>query len=300
MNYTYSRYTENLPEEFSIRHKRTENTEKKNFHLHKQLEIIYALSGNLKCKFETGVVSIPKNGMILLNPMNLHYIFPEEGSGICDRFVLYFSSNYISYLSTPEVNLLECFLINQSGQPVVLSVPEEQTDRFMALLNNMETCHSSDTPASAYGKDLHTKLLLGQFLLLTNQLYFQQFGRRYSISFQNHSQLVYDICEYIGNHYNTPLTTEEIARHFLISKTQLYYIFKEVSGITVSEYITQYRITKAKDLLINTDYSIEMISEAVGYMNISSFSRLFKMKAGCSPLQYRKSMSSYFSHCNLR
>ncbi|MDD7637327.1 MAG: AraC family ligand binding domain-containing protein, partial [Clostridiales bacterium] len=60
----------------------------KNFHLHKQLEIIFALSGNLKCKFESGITHIPRNGMILLNPMNLHYIFPEEESGICDRFVL--------------------------------------------------------------------------------------------------------------------------------------------------------------------------------------------------------------------
>uniref|UniRef100_UPI003AB7AC7A helix-turn-helix domain-containing protein n=1 Tax=Eisenbergiella sp. TaxID=1924109 RepID=UPI003AB7AC7A len=79
--------------------------------------------------------------------------------------------------------------------------------------------------------------------------------------------------------------------HFLISKTQLYYIFKEVTGITVSEYITEYRITKAKDFLINTDLSVEMISQAVGYMNISSFSRVFKLKAGCSPLQYRKKHS---------
>nr|WP_294022338.1 AraC family transcriptional regulator [uncultured Lachnoclostridium sp.] len=96
------------------------------------------------------------------------------------------------------------------------------------------------------------------------------------------------MCEYIGNHYDTALITEDIARHFLISKTQLYYIFKEVTGITVSEYITEYRITKAKDFLINTDLSVEMISQAVGYMNISSFSRVFKLKAGCSPLQYRK------------
>ena len=285
MNQSYSRYTECFPEEFSIRHKITETTEKKNFHLHKQLEIIFALSGNLKCKFESGITHIPRNGMILLNPMNLHYIFPEEESGICDRFVLYFSSSYISYLSTPEVNLLECFLLNHSGQPVVLSVPDNQLEGFLSLLHRMEAYQNPDNP---YGQDLHTKFLLGQFLLLTNQLYFQQYGTPHSVSFQNHAQQVSDMCEYIGNHYDTALITEDIARHFLISKTQLYYIFKEVTGITVSEYITEYRITKAKDFLINTDLSVEMISQAVVYMNISSFSRVFKLKAGCSPLQYRK------------
>lgn len=284
MNQSYSRYTESFPEDFSIRHKITETTEKKNFHLHKQMEIVFALSGNLECKFENGVIYIPQNGMILLNPMNLHYIYPERDSGICDRFVLYFSSGYISYLSTPEANLLECYLLNHSGRPVVLSVPDDQLEAFLTLMGQMETCQDT---ARSYGRDLHTKFLLGRFLLFTNQLYFQQYGERDSVSFQNHSRQVSDICEYIGEHYDTPLSTEEMARHFLISKTQLYYIFKEVAGITVSEYITEYRITKAKNFLINTDLSVEIISQSVGYMNISSFSRAFKLKAGCSPLQYR-------------
>ena len=78
MDIPFSRYTEKLPEEFSVRHKITETTEKRNFHLHRQMEIIFALSGNLKCKFETGEIDIPRNGLILFNQMDLHYIYPEE------------------------------------------------------------------------------------------------------------------------------------------------------------------------------------------------------------------------------
>ena len=292
MNCSNTRYMENFSEEFSIKHKITENTEKKNFHLHKQLELVFALSDNLKCKFENGIVDIPENGMILLNPMHLHYIFSEKNSGICDRFVLYFSSNYISHLSTPEVNLLECFLLNSTGQPIILSIPNDRLKEVLSLLYKMNLYTNPENSESSfpdsYGKELHTRFLLGEFLLLTNQLYFQQFGFHNSSSFQNHSKLVYDICEYVGNHHDLTLTTEDIAKQFLVSKTQLYYIFKEVLGVTISEYITECRITKAKDLLINTDYSIEIISQITGYMNISSFSRLFKMKADCSPLQYRK------------
>ena len=42
MDIPFSRYTEKLPEEFSVRHKITETTEKRNFHLHRQMEIIFA------------------------------------------------------------------------------------------------------------------------------------------------------------------------------------------------------------------------------------------------------------------
>ena len=65
-------------------------------------------------------------------------------------------------------------------------------------------------------------------------------------------------------------------------------MFNEIFGIPVNEYITDYRIARAKDMLINSTYSVELISDLTGYATISSFSRLFKTKAGMSPLQYRK------------
>lgn len=288
------RYTETFPEEFSIKHKISSMTEKKTFHLHRQLEIMFALSGNLKCRFENDTVEIPRYGMILLDQMNLHYIFCEEGSGACDRYVLYFSSNYISNLSTPEVNLLECFLLSQKRRQYVLKVPDEQQNGFLSLLERMnEFQNNSDPTASqSFGWNLHTKFLLGQFLLLTNQLYIEQYGAAESPVRSMHTDLVYRIYDFIENYYRQDLNTDEIARQFGISKTQLYYIFKEVSGTTVSEYLADYRIAQAKHLLINTTHPVEMISQETGYGNLSSFSRVFKAKAGLSPLQYRKKYRS--------
>ena len=45
MDKAYARYTEKLPGEFSIKHKITEKLEVRNFHLHKQLEIVFAQTG---------------------------------------------------------------------------------------------------------------------------------------------------------------------------------------------------------------------------------------------------------------
>lgn len=294
MNQSYSQYTEKLPDEFSVRHKITQTTEKKNFHLHRQLEIIFALSDNLKCKFETGTVDIPKNSFILFNQMDLHYVFSQKNSGLCDRYVLYFSSGFIAPFSTPETNLLACFLMRPDSQPAVLTVPDDRLDMVLSILKAMEHCQirqTLDFPEN-YGAFLQTQFLLGEFLILINRLFYTQYPHLESPSMQNHIQLAYDIHEYIGKHYQDPLSTEDISKLFLISKTQLYYIFKQFSGMTVSDYITEYRITKAKDYLINSDYSVEIISQAVGYQNISSFSRVFKSRAGCSPLQYRKKTCS--------
>ena len=84
------------------------------------------------------------------------------------------------------------------------------------------------------------------------------------------------------------LAADSLAKHFHISKTQMYNLFKKVMGLTANDFLIECRITSAKNYLINTEYSVEMVGELVGYRNISSFSRIFKAVSGCSPLQYRK------------
>ncbi len=284
------RYTETFPEEFSIKHKVSSVTEKKTFHLHRQLEIVVALSENMACQFENGTVDIPQYGMVLLDQMNLHYIFNKENTGLCDRYVLYFSSNYISNLSTPEINLLQCFLLCQKRKQYVIRIPDERRNDFLSLLQQMDEFQNSpdSTAQQSFGWNLHTKFLLGQYLILTNQVYIEQCGTDSSAIRSLHSDLVYQIYSFIEKYYGEDLNTDEISRQFGISKTQLYYIFKEISGMTVSEYLVEYRIAKAKDLLLNSTHSVEMISQETGYGNLSSFSRIFKAKTGYSPLQYRK------------
>ena len=289
MKPAYSPYIERFPEDFSVKHKISEHPEKKNFHLHKQMEIVFCLSSNLKCKFENGIIAqVPKGGIILFGSMDLHYMFTENGSGLCDRYVLYFSSDYISRFSTPEINLLECFFLKKSNQPAVLSIPETQQTELLRLLEKMDYCENPPEGAPPpYGGALLTRFLLGQFLLTVNQLYFSQYGGR-SPSFHNHAELVYDIYEYIQKHYAESLSTDSIAKAFFISKTQLYNLFKEISGTTVTDYIQEFRLSRAKDFLINSELPIEIIGQSVGYDNLSSFCRAFKRQTALSPIQYRK------------
>ena len=58
-------------------------------------------------------------------------------------------------------------------------------------------------------------------------------------------------------------------------------------GMTPMQYITFLRITRAKELLRSTDYSIQEISSMVGYENPLYFSRIFKKQTGYSPSEYR-------------
>lgn len=296
MNPEYARYQENFPEAFSLKHKIAPRTEKRNFHLHTQFELIFTLSDNLICRQESGNYPIPGNSFLLLNPMSLHYIDYVRDSGPCDRYVLMCSPEIVSNLNLSGVNLLGCFL-RHSEDCVILRPSPEMLPDIRFLLDSMER-HSQELTSApgdsgvARLKRLYPQLQLCQLLILVNQLYFEQ-GREFgSARYQRHSQLVSRVCSYIDTHLEEELSIDDIARKFYTSKTTLYNLTREVLDMSLNDYISKVRINTAKSLLAGTDYSIEIISQKIGYASISSFSRFFKAKAGIAPLQYRKSQSA--------
>ena len=290
----YHQYHEFLPGDLNIQHKIAPATEKVTFHLHSHMEVIYTVSDNLMFYSEHSARHLPAGALLLLDSMCLHHIDYLKTGYDCDRYVLYFNPNLVLRMNTPEVNLLDCFLRCKEDGLILLPDPEEGS-RLAFSLERMLSCLSGHNlpvkgdPSSLPPMDrAFLRLELGQFLLQINRLVQKSLGAPESASYQAHSQTVSEICRFIDTNYAEPLSIDEISRKFLMSKTQLYNIFKEVMHMSVTDYLSHVRMTQAKSLLINTEYSLEIISQKAGYTNISSFSRVFKTKTGIGPLQYRK------------
>lgn len=80
----------------------------------------------------------------------------------------------------------------------------------------------------------------------------------------------------------------EAAEYFEMTLPAFSKFFKDQTGQNVMDYTIQLRIQKAKELLKTTDLPLKDIGEAVGYYNISSFTRRFKLNQGIAPSEYRK------------
>ncbi len=94
--------------------------------------------------------------------------------------------------------------------------------------------------------------------------------------------------EYLNEHFSEKTSLDELAARFYINKFYLTKIFKETQGITISGYILEKRITRAKQLLRFSDRTIEEIGGMVGMPEPDYFSRTFKKVEGISPREYRK------------
>ncbi|WP_419954573.1 response regulator transcription factor [Neobacillus niacini] len=105
---------------------------------------------------------------------------------------------------------------------------------------------------------------------------------------KTYSHLVTEAIEIIRKNYNRNITLEEICNQIAVSKNYFSYLFKREVGITLWNYLTELRLEKAKQLLIETDMKSYEISFQVGYENPSYFSMLFKKSESMTPNEYRR------------
>jgi YesN/AraC family two-component response regulator len=106
-----------------------------------------------------------------------------------------------------------------------------------------------------------------------------------------HSDVVFKVTNYIKRNCNEKLSLDALAREVYLSKSYLSSMFKEETGISLTEYITKVRIEKSKRLLTENSISISAIAKQCGFKDQSYFTKVFKKETGTSPKKYR---NNYF------
>jgi AraC-like DNA-binding protein len=94
--------------------------------------------------------------------------------------------------------------------------------------------------------------------------------------------------KYIAKNYKNDLDIDTICDEVSFSKYYFCKIFKEHMGITIHQYVNEFRVEKSKDLLTYSKLSINAIATAVGFKNTLTFSRSFERSMHMTPTEYRK------------
>ncbi len=111
-----------------------------------------------------------------------------------------------------------------------------------------------------------------------------------------HSQKTYGksivekVKTYIQENFMEDLSIHVLSEVAMVSPNYFSHMFKNEVGQNYKDYVKQVRMNHALDLVLNTDYSINSIAEAVGYNNIRTFTDAFKQTYGLSPTKYKKSL----------
>lgn len=97
-----------------------------------------------------------------------------------------------------------------------------------------------------------------------------------------------DAKQYMKQHFNEAISLEIISNQVGFNATYFSSLFKKETGKTFSEYLSQIRMEKAKELLKETNQSVATICEEVGYSDTKHFTKLFTKYTNLKPNEYRK------------
>ena len=109
--------------------------------------------------------------------------------------------------------------------------------------------------------------------------------QRFSME-QSESPHVAKIKRIVARHYHEQILFGRLAEEMNISRNYLSMMFKKETGVSFMTYLTNHRIGKAKELLLQRRHMVYEIAEMTGYQDAAYFSRMFKHVTGMTPVEY--------------
>lgn len=129
--------------------------------------------------------------------------------------------------------------------------------------------------------------------LIVHHLLFELYNASYNIAQAKaitpvQETTVNQAIKYIGDNYSKDLSIDSISSEMNFSKYYFCKLFKQHTGVTVHQYVNEFRVHKSKELLTYSKLSINAVAISVGFKNTLTFSRAFKSFMHMTPSEYRK------------
>lgn len=179
----------------------------------------------------------------------------------------------------------EPFIRSVSRKKILLSLNAEQFEKVRRDLDELVSYEDSDYGGNEIQKIAKTLYLLGYFseLIHNSHKIRQNMSRE-----QTETVSIVHTMEYIQSNYHEKISIETLAKIALMSRSTYFRQFKKLCKCTPQQYLTEVRISKATEMLENTDRSITEISQNCGFFDSSHFSHIFYAVKGIYPSQVRK------------
>ena len=243
-------------------------------HVHNKHELYFLEEGGTKY-FIGNEIYILKPGDFVFVPKDVFHMTDKFECDSHKRVLMVFDDDYIGEEYLKYIDFLK--------EKKCVRIPSSKLYRFFDVFAKLE--HESRHHSKDY-EELY-KLYLRELLVLISRYQsksedFDQLNESYS--------LVQKAAEYISCNYNSELSLELLSRKFSLSRSYFSRLFKEVTGVGVSEYINITRISAAEELLTRGDLSVTEVANRCGFNDSNYFATVFKKIKGISPKKFSLSI----------
>lgn len=259
------------------------------WHWHKELEIGILKKGRLQAAIDTERYDLKEGDGFFINSEVLHAIFDLEHTGSILRSMVFHPRLIGSSDSIFYQGYVEPLMKNSQFKGMIFKQENPgHAEQLEKLSHAISLCDRRPT-----GYELLTRSSLSEIILylFTAQHSVQ---KEFSETDRRNEARLRAMLGLIESRYQENITLKELADAAFVSKTECIRCFKAITGRTPIQYLKEFRIQKAAELLISTDMNISMAGEACGFLEMSYFTRCFRKQFNATPSEYRRRFQKQF------
>ncbi|MBB6633416.1 helix-turn-helix transcriptional regulator [Cohnella thailandensis] len=280
------------PLHFAYKRKSVNNEHRETFHSHLGVEILYIhqgrgtmIVGNVRYEIKPGMLCI-------FQPYQLHHLQFDysEGQAFERSLAIFEPTLFEAYFEKwPALHSFFAFIC-EGKLPYPCLYGVDVSDLLDTLFNDM-----NDKLSSLSETERHEEASLFLVLLFraVKQLWEKSSEQAAAYPARRKPYPVEKMLSWIEANYTVPFRLEEMAKSLHQSPYHLSHLFKEATGISITEYLATRRIHQSVLSLTTTNKPISLIAEEIGLTNCSYFCKLFKSRMGITPHQYRKKWAKH-------
>lgn len=251
-------------------------------HWHDEMELIVIQKGSGCVSVDFRSETVFAGDIVIILPGQLHSISQKESQPMEYENILFRPSMLISGAHDLCAENYILPLIHAQLSPDTFLTPEcSYYSESSACIREIDRLCASQPN----GYQLAVKGWLFQFLfyLICHQKEQPSFSRAQ----EKHLKKMKCILTYMEEHFSEPISIEEMANLIYYSKSHFMKFFKTYTGKGFTEYLNDYRLNHAAQLLSTSDLPLIEIAASSGFENLSYFTRIFKREYGITPGKYR-------------
>lgn len=248
-------------------------------HSHNHISIIYAISGEGHF-IKNGIEYLMSSDTVLIIDKNQEHQMIDSPNQPMVVYVVRISKD----IANSHRKLIDPLMIDEA--PII--IPHYYAFQLRRLLRQM--LHEQNNRQEKYELALQQYLVF--FILFLYRLRRRKKSSTDSLDTKNSLNRVSAVLSLVEQNYFESYCLSDVAQLARLSQRQFTNLCQKNTGMSFFGYITNIRITKAKELMEKTNLSITAIAFEVGYEEFTTFYRAFKKRYKCSPNTYRKQLSS--------
>lgn len=286
-------------------------------HWHQEFEFLVLTKGRIEFTIEERTYELGVGDCVFINSNLLHSARTVDGHA-CSFFAVVFSyealeddihSSFAKKYIRPVLNgkyLLEEYLRednaeNEHRELTKVTEGIKEIDEFSKRFSDVQRIPwqrevifwlSQISECPEHELEPHALLVRSRLLMVWNLMFHHGKSNRKNPLEENAAfERLAPVVKYMKENYAYEITLAELAKLIPMSEGQFCRVFKQNMKMSPMQYLLRYRILQSCHLLQETDKKIGEIANLTGFNNISYFNKVFLKVIGCTPKEYRNSVS---------